>query len=301
MSGSRKNALVTGGTDGVGKEVARGLALAGHRVIVVGRDAKKGALVEREMRETTGNAEVWFLQADLSLVREVNRLANEIAARWPALHYLVHSAGVVRGRRELTAEGVESNFAINYLSRFALTGRLLPLLEAAGRPGEAARIMTVSGAAQNGTIHFDDVNLTMNFTTLRAVWQFCQANDVFTVELARRLALENDTRVTITSLKLGVVKTNIRREFPRWMQWLVPLVFDPLIALTPREAAESALGLLLAEDLEGVTGALFSKIRKFKRVVPGARVRDPQEVRQLWELSERLVAKGLSLAPEGAR
>lgn len=300
MSGSSKNALVTGGSDGVGKEVARGLARAGHRVILVGRDPEKGALVEREMRETTGNAEVWFLRADLSLVREASRLANEIAARWPALHYLVHSAGVVRGRRELTAEGVESNFAINYLSRFALTGRLLPLLEAAGRPGEAARIMTVSGAAQNGTIHFDDVNLTMNFTTLRAVWQFCQANDVFTVEMARRLALEAP-RVTITSLKLGVVKTNIRREFPRWMQWLVPLVFDPLIALTPREAAESALGLLLAEDLEGVTGALFSKIRKLKRVVPGARVRDPQEVRQLWELSERLVAKGLSLAPEGAR
>ena len=52
MSGSRKNALVTGGTDGVGKEVARGLALAGHRVVLVGRDAGKGARVEREMRET---------------------------------------------------------------------------------------------------------------------------------------------------------------------------------------------------------------------------------------------------------
>src|SRR5579859_1098132 len=124
MSGSRKNALVTGGTDGVGKEVARGLASAGHRVILVGRDAGKGTRVEREMRETTGNAEVWFLQADLGLVREAVRLAGEIAGRWPELHYLVHSAGVVRGRRELTAEGVESNFAINYLSRFVLTGRL---------------------------------------------------------------------------------------------------------------------------------------------------------------------------------
>ena len=300
MSGSRKNALVTGGTDGVGKEVASGLARAGHRVILVGRDADKGTRVEREMRESTGNAEVWFLRADLGLVREANRLANEIAARWPALHYLVHSAGVVRGRRELTAEGVESNFAINYLSRFALTGRLLPLLETAGQPGEAARIVLVSGAAQNGAIHFDDVNLTTNFTTLRAVWQFCQANDVFTVELARRLAVDS-ARVTITSLKLGVVKTNIRREFPRWMQWLVPLVFDPLIALTPREAAESALWLLQAEDLEGVTGALFSKIKKLKRVAPGARVRDPEEGRRLWDLSERLVAKGLALVPEGAR
>jgi NAD(P)-dependent dehydrogenase (short-subunit alcohol dehydrogenase family) len=300
MSGSKKNGLVTGGTDGVGKEVARGLARAGHQVVLVGRDADKGKRVEREIRETTGNADVQFLQADLGLAREANRLADEIASRWPVLHYLVHSAGVVRGRRELTAEGVESNFAINYLSRFVLTGRLLPLLEAAGQPGEAARIVLVSGAAQNGAIHFDDVNLTANFTTLLAVWQFCQANDVFTVELARRLMVDAP-HVTITSLKLGVVKTNIRRGFPRWMKWLVPLVFDPLLAQTPQEAAESALRLLLAEDLEGVTGALFSKIWKLKHVVPSAHVRDPQEGRRLWELSERLTAKGLALAGEAAR
>ena len=301
MTGSKKNALVTGGTDGVGKEVAYGLARAGHRVVLVGRDADKGARVEREMRETTGNADVQFLQADLSLVREANRLADEIAGRWSALHYLVHSAGVVRGRRELTAEGIESNFAINYLSWFVLTERLLPLLEAVGQPDKAARIMIVSGAAQNGTIHFDDVNLTANFTTLRAVWQFCQANDVFTVELARRLAeTDGDPRVTITSLKLGVVKTNIRREFPRWMQWLVPLVFDPLLGQTPQEAAESALRLLLVEDLEGVTGVLFSKIKTLKQVMPPARVRNPQEGRRLWELSERLTMKGLALAAEAA-
>ncbi len=302
MTGSKKNALVTGGTDGVGKEVARGLARAGHRMILVGRDADKGARVEREMRETTGNADVQFLQADLSLVREANRLADEIAGRWSALHYLVHSAGVVRGRRELTAEGVESNFAINYLSRFALTERLLPLLETAGRSDEAARIVIVSGAAQNGTIHFDDVNLTVNFTTLRAVWQFCQANDVFTAELARRLAeIDGDPRVTITSLKLGVVKTNIRREFPRWMQWLVPLVLDPLLGQTPQEAAESALRLLLAEDLEGATGVLFSKIKTLKQVMSTARVRNPEEGRRLWELSERLTMKGLALAAEAAQ
>ena len=301
MAGSMKNALVTGGTDGVGKEVARGLARAGHRVVLVGRDADKGARVEREIREMTGNAEVQFLQADLSLVREANRLADEIAGRWPALHYLVHSAGVVRGRRELTVEGIESNFAINYLSRFALTRYLLPVLQAAGQPGKAARIMIVSGAAQNGMIHFDDVNLTANFTTLRAVWQFCQANDVFTVELARRLAeTDRDSRVTITSLKLGVVKTNIRREFPRWMQWIVPLVFDPLLGQTPQEAAESALRLLLVEDLEGVTGVLFSKIKTLKQVMPTARVRNPEEGRRLWELSERLTMKGLALAAEAA-
>jgi len=98
--------------------------------------------------DSTQNADVDFIEADLSLMAESRRLAEQIHGRWPTLHYLVHSAGILRGRRELTAEGIESNFATNYLSRFALTGRLLPLLSAAGRVGEAARIVVVSGAAR---------------------------------------------------------------------------------------------------------------------------------------------------------
>lgn len=291
---NHQTALVTGGTDGIGKEVARGLAQAGHQVIIVGRDVDKGHQAEREIRRTSNNANVHFLRADLGLVREANRLADEVADHWPALHYLVHSAGVVRGRREITDEGIESNFAINYLGRFVLTRRLLPLLEVGARRHQAARIVLIGGAAQHGTIHFDDVNLTKNFATVRAVLQFCQANDVFTIELARRLmAADPIPRVTITNLKIGVVKTNIRREFPRWMQWLVPLVFDPLLAQTPQEAADSALRLLLSKDFEGVTGALFLKIRKFKQVAPPARA--PEEGQRLWELSERLMAKCLPI------
>ena len=289
LSRSLKNALVTGGTDGVGKEVARGLAHAGHRVIVVGRDVEKGVRAERELREATGNRGVLFLRADLSLAREACRLGDEVAGRWPALHYLVHCAGIVRGRRELTGGGLESNFAVNYLSRFVLTTQLIPLLAAAGRAGEASRIVHVSGAAQGGAIYFDDVNLTTNFNTVRAVRQFCRANDLFIIELARRLAEAGYGRyVTVTCLKLGVVKTNIRREFPWWMRWLVPLALDPLLALTPQEAAEPVLKLLLGAEFEGTTGALFTKIRTFRRLTPAAGVLDPEEGHALWELSEQL-------------
>lgn len=290
-----RTAVVTGGTDGIGREIARGLAARGVRVLVVGRDPEKGARTQRDLRDSTGNAAVEFLQADLGLMRETDRLAGEVASRWPALDYLVHSAGVVRGRRVLTSEGIESNFAINYLSRFALTTSLLPLLTAAGRPERAARIVIIGGAARNGRIHFKDLNLTSNFSTLRAVAQFCRLNDVFTVELGRRLA---DTNVTITSLKVGVVKTNIRKEFPWWMRLLVPLL-DPFLAQKPSEVAGVALKLLLANDLEGMSGALFLMIKKFRQIEPGAGTLDSSIGSRLWDLSERMVHQATALKGAG--
>jgi NAD(P)-dependent dehydrogenase (short-subunit alcohol dehydrogenase family) len=286
-----KTALVTGGTDGIGKEIARGLALAGHQVIVVGRDLAKGARVEREFEKLTGTLNVRFLPADLGLVAETERVAQEIARRWPFLNFLVHSAGVVRGRRVLNSEGVESNFATNYLSRFVLTRRLMPLLNAAGQPGEAARIVVVSGAAQRGKLYFEDVNLTSNFNTLRAVGQCCRANDVLTIELPRRLATSTGGPcVSITCLKIGVVKTNIRRDFPWWMRVVVPLLGDPLLGQTPGQAAEPALRLLLDKEFEGVTGALFLKIKRFKPLEPAPCLTDPDIGTRLWELSENMAA-----------
>src|ERR1700681_1870014 len=98
-----KTALVTGGTDGIGKEIARGLAQQGFHLIIVGRNGEKGAQAEQDLRLSAQNPNVHFLQADLGLMREVGRLADEVGSRWPALHYLVHDAGVVLGRREPTA------------------------------------------------------------------------------------------------------------------------------------------------------------------------------------------------------
>lgn len=284
-----RTALVTGGTDGIGKEIARGLASQGARVIVAGRDQAKGIRAAREISDSTGNPDIDFVAADLSLMCEADRLAGAVRARFPALHYLVHCAGIVAGRRVLTAEGIESNFAVNYLSRFALTSHLLPQLEAGGRPGRAARIMIAGGAAQHGNIYFEDVNLTSNFSTLRAVAQFCRANDIFTVGLARRLAIDSTVpRVTVSCLKVGVAKTNIRRTFPRWMKVLVPIVIDPILAQTPSEVGTAALHLLFDESLEDMNGALFLKIRKLRRLTPSRDLLDAAAAVRLWKLSESL-------------
>ncbi|HEY6258143.1 MAG TPA: SDR family NAD(P)-dependent oxidoreductase [Xanthobacteraceae bacterium] len=290
-----KTALVTGGTDGIGKEVARGLAQRGARLIIVGRDAEKGARAERDIRASTKNSDVDFVQADLSLVREARRIGDEVARRWSTIHYLVHSAGIVRGRRVLTAEGFESNFATNYLSRFALTVRLLPSLRAAGHRGKSARIVVVAAPGSNGTIHYDDVNLTKNFSTVRALMQYQHANDVFVVELARRLAVSGERpSVAISCLHPGVVtRTNIRKEFPLWMKLMVRLVADPLFSHAPDVPAAAALRLLLAEEFESESGVLFSLLRKFKRLSPPLNAEDPREGHRLWAFSEEVIGEVL--------
>lgn len=285
-----KAALVTGGTDGIGKEIARGLAQVSAKLIIVGRDAEKGAQAENEIRASSKGCDVRFIRADLSLVREARRVGDEVTNRCPALHYLVHSAGFVRGRRVVTAEGLESNFATNYLSRFALTARLLSALRAAGRPGESARIILVSHPGFDGTIHYDDVNLTKNFSTITAFKQFHYANDVFAVELARRLLVRSERpSVTVSCLHPGPTKTNIDKEMPLWMKLMVRYVVHPLVSRTPDAPATAALKLLLADEFEGESGGLFSLVGKFKRVSVPQHTLDPEQGARLWTLSEALV------------
>jgi NAD(P)-dependent dehydrogenase (short-subunit alcohol dehydrogenase family) len=293
----QRTALVTGGTDGIGKAIAHVLAGEGISVVLVGSSAGKGTAAVRELRESSGNDQIEFLRADLSLIGNVDALAAQVSQRWPRLHYLVLCAGIMRGEHSLTRDGIESNFAVNYLSRFALTGPLLPNLAADGHADDASRILVVSGAAENGTIHYEDVNLTGKFGILRAVSQFCEANDVFTLELARRLtAAVPSPFVTATVLKIGAVRTNIRSQFPTWMKLLVPLVIDPFLSQTPGEIAASARRLLLGPEFEGVSGKMFRHIKRFTELAPGRQTGDLEQGRRLWKLSEDLIHEARAVA-----
>src|SRR5438552_17242564 len=119
--------------------------------------------------------------------------------------------------------------------------------------------------------------------------QFCQANDLLALELAERIGALEQAGVTTACVKVGVVKTGIRRRFPLWMKWVVPIVMDPLLALSPAQVAHQALRLVIDPEFEDVTGAFFQFIRRFKAIEVPATVRDPELRRRLWEMSERLV------------
>lgn len=179
-----KTALITGATDGVGRVVAKRLGAQGWRLLVHGRSRERGESLVREIEAAGGKAT--FLKADLASLAEVRRLAEAVKTETDRLELLINNAGIGsvgdKPGRQLSADGHELRFAVNYLAGFLLTHLLLPLL----RAGAPARIVNVSSAGQEA-IDFGDVMLTRSYSGGRAYRQSKLAQILFTVDLADEL------------------------------------------------------------------------------------------------------------------
>lgn len=175
-------ALVTGSTDGLGREVARRLAAQGLHVIVHGRNVERGTAVVAEIA-AAGTGSARFYQADLASLAEVRRLAADVRRDYTRLDILVNNAGVITRERVLTVDGVETQFAVNYLSGYVLTYSLLPLLE----KGQSARVVNVSSIAAN-PLDFADVMLERGYSSGRAYGQSKLAQIMFTIDVAQELS-----------------------------------------------------------------------------------------------------------------
>ena len=263
-----KTALITGSTDGVGRLVAERLGKAGARVLVHGRDRARGERVAADIK--TGGGEAEFLMADLSSLAEVRRLAGEVEAATGRLDILINNAGVGSGgsgsRRQVSADGYELRFAVNYLAGFLLTHRLLPLL----KDSAPARIVNVSSLGQQA-IDFDDVMLTKGYSGGRAYCQSKLAQIMFTIDLARELEGSGVT-VNVVHPATYMDTTMVRQSG-----------VEPISSVD--EGADAILNLALSEKLAGTTGAFFNGQREAKAL---AQAYDPQARRRLREMSVEL-------------
>ncbi|TWB60954.1 NAD(P)-dependent dehydrogenase (short-subunit alcohol dehydrogenase family) [Rhizobium sp. ERR 922] len=183
MDMSGKTVLITGSTDGVGRRVAERLAAAGATVIVHGRDGSRAEELVSRIQDKGGKATYYL--ADLSSLEEVRILADAIERDIDRLDVLINNAGIGTsgGGRQVSQDGYELRFAVNYLAGFLLTHRLLPLLKASA----PARIVNVSSVGQQA-IDFSDVMLTRGYSGVRAYCQSKLAQIMFTFDLAEELA-----------------------------------------------------------------------------------------------------------------
>jgi retinol dehydrogenase 14 len=282
MSG--KTVLVTGGTGGIGRSTALGLARLGADVAITGRDVPTAERAAAEIRAATG-ARVEVFTADLSLQSEVRRLATEVLDRLPRLDVLVNNVGGYWHTRHLTSDGIERTFALNHLAPFLLT-RLL--LERMGQSGQA-RVVTVSSHAHaQGRIDFADLMGADSYSGARAYSQSKLANLLFTYELARRVRYRP---VCAHAVHPGLVSTSFGAEDPgRTQRVLVPLI-RPFMKGADRGAATS-VHAASAEELQGTTAGYFVN-RRARRSSP--RSYDEPAAGRLWRESSDMV--GLPAGP----
>jgi NAD(P)-dependent dehydrogenase (short-subunit alcohol dehydrogenase family) len=188
-----KNILITGSTDGLGREVARRMAATGAHVIVHGRNRARGDSLVEEIRKG-GKGSAKFYAADLASLAEVRKLADAILRDYDRLDVLVNNAGIwLQGNeRQLSADQHELTFAVNYLAGFLLTQRLLPRLIAAA----PARIVNVASLAQS-PVDFSDPMMERNYSGGRAYSQSKLAQVMHAFDLAKEL---QDKGVTVNAL-----------------------------------------------------------------------------------------------------
>ena len=245
-----KTVLVTGGTGGIGKATATGLAAMGARVGIVGRDTARTRAAAAEIAVASGNPAVDPFPADMPSRAEVRRLAGKVLAAYLQLDVLVNNVGGFWATRRLTADALEYTFAVNHLAPFLLTSLLLERLTASA----PARIVTVSSRAHaTGTINFSDLEGERRYSGQQAYSQSKLANMMFTYELARRLG---GIGVTATVLHPGVVRTGFAAQDPSpvWKAFL-PLI--RLFLKTPGKGAATSIYLASSPEVEGVTSAYF--------------------------------------------
>ncbi len=274
-----KTVLITGGTSGIGKATAIGLAALGARVGITSRDLGRAEATAVEIRAAAGNPAVDAFGADLSSQAEVRRLAADVLDAYPRLDVLVNNAGGFWATRHVTADGLEHTFAVNHLAGFLLTNLLLDRLKASA----PARVVTVSsGAHSMGTIDFDDLQGERRYSGQRAYNQSKLADIMFTYELARRLA---GTGVTATVLHPGVVRTGFGAEDPSWVYKILIPLWRPFMK-TPQQGAATSIYLASSPEVEGVTGRYFADNRPR---TSSKRSYDVDAAARLWQMSAALV------------
>lgn len=262
--------LVTGATDGIGRETARQLLEKGMRVFVHGRTLEKARSAIEGLQRGIPSSQAEPVFADLANMHEVLALAEQVRRKTPALDVLINNAGIYEPKRVLTVDGFELTLAVNHFAHFLLTHELLGLLKAAPQ----GRIITVSSIAhRGGRLDLDDLTFARRYSGYETYCASKLANILFTVALARRLA---GTSVTANSLHPGVISTKLLHKG-----------FGPGGAPV-REGARTCVYLATAKEVKDISGAYFEQGRQ---ATPSRLARDERLAEALWEKSEALLAR----------
>ncbi|KAG5346722.1 RDH12 dehydrogenase, partial [Acromyrmex charruanus] len=298
-----KTVVITGASDGIGKETARDLYARGARVILACRNMEKANKAvediksnppsrfnKSEYKNNAGELAIYFL--DLRSLKSVRDCAKNLLTNEAAIHILVNNAGVAAHPNEKTEDGNQTTLQVNHLGHFLLTLLLLPKMQ---KSSPNCRIVNVSSFAHFfADIDFDDINLERSYAPLKSYAQTKLANILFTKELAHRLKTANIHGINVYSLHPGIIPTKISRYGSSTIFSGVTLcytLFAQLFCKDAKQGAQTTIYCCIDEEIANETGLYYSNCGV---TTPYRKANQHEYPEKLWNVSCRL----LHLEPE---
>lgn len=274
-----KVALVTGGTSGIGKAAAIGLARAGAKVVLFSRDPARGAAAVAEITRLVPGASVEVVDGDLASFASIRAGVAKLLARFPTINIAVFAAGVFLKHRSETADGIERTFQVNYLGHFLLANLLADAL----KRGAPSRLVVVASRYGNARIPFDDLMVTRRkYTIMNSVPTTKLAEVMLVQELAERWT---SSGVVVNAIHPGLVShTHLLDEVGGFWKFLTTLFGG-----TPEKGADTAVWLATSPDAGQVSGRLWAKRKPIPTPGDGS---NPEARKRLWEVSSQLTHTG---------
>ena len=279
-----KTVLVTGGNSGIGKATVVELVRRGAHVQFTSRSAAKGEAALGEIQASArgpGAGTVQVRQLDLASFQSIDSFAKDLLDQVPALHVLVHNAGLIQTERRETVDGFEVTFGTNHLGTFLLNQILLPRL----RKSAPARIVVVASNAHwriKDGLDFDDLQSKRRYVAVDVYSASKLANILFTRQLAKRL---EGSGVTANCLHPGVVASNFNADGGTGGMWGFTFKWLRPFLLTPKKGARTSVHLCCEPGIGTVNGAYFESCRE---ATPSHAALDDAAALRLWEISEAL-------------
>jgi len=279
--------LITGGTGGIGKQTALTLAKMGAHVVVTGRSQASGEAAVSELKRLSGSQQVDLLLADISTQAGVRSLSDQFKAKYDRLDVLINNAGLAASARQLTEDGVESNFAVNAITPFLLTHLLMDRLKSSA----SARVINLTGGEAKGVIDLDNLQAERSFSGLNSYSHSKLVMMAMAYEFAQRV---QGTNVTINVCYPGQAATNMTRSvtpemLPGFMRFMWPffkLAIREDGGKSAEKASRSSVYLASSVEVEGVNGKNFDT--KSKMVDWPAAVVDQSTRQQIWKVAEQV-------------
>ena len=270
----QKNIIITGATDGIGLAAAKEVSKKGYHIGLVGRNPEKGKKAIETIISYSGNENLDFFECDLSLVKNVKSLSEQIKQKYNKVDVLLNNAGGANKKKIITSEGLEKTFATNQMNYFVLSTELLNIIS----ESNDGRIVNVASNAHIGAeVDYGNINSEKSFSA----WPSYCVSKLMKIMFTYQVSLMQD-KVSINVLHPGFVDTNIAGNEGNLIKYIVKFGAK-MFARTVDNGADSSIYLSTSDEVKGVSGKYFFKCREIK----SSRASYSQEDwKKVWELCD---------------